>query len=164
MLTSKKISCTRIQRIRAQGYSEYSDQQISGFAIGNRFAYQVCTVLLFTSVVSSSLTLFTVMLSFAFLSIFLPNHVFDYFYNYAIAPKWNYPKLPPRSKQLKFACTVASLWIACTIYLLYYEFQTAATVMGACLVGVAALVSTLDYCIPSVIYNTLFTRENQTTS
>jgi hypothetical protein len=68
----------------------------------------------------------------------------------------NKPELPPRSKQLKFACIIATLWLVATTYLFYAGLVIAGYVLGGLLVAVAFIVSTTDFCIPSMIYNFIF--------
>jgi len=139
--------------MKAQGYVQQTDEQLTALAFGNRFAYLVCTALLAVGVVLKSIPLLSMMLSIAFLGVLLPNHPFDYIYNYLLADKMNKPKLPERSNQLKFACSIATVWIMATIYLFATGALTAGYVMGAFLIGIAFTVGTFDFCIPSLIYN-----------
>lgn len=138
-----------------QGYIKQTDAELSELAFGNRFAYRLCTTIVIIGVVSSSIPVLSAMLIVAFFGIILPYHPFDYIYNHLLAERMSKPKLPRRSKQLKFACTIATIWIASTIFLFYTGYALAAFVVGSLLIGVALLVSTTDYCIPSLIYNTL---------
>lgn len=151
-----KLSPIRISRIRAQGYQTQSDVEIMDLAFGNRFAYRLCTSILALGVLFSSIPILSAMMVIAFGGVLLPNHPFDYIYNNLLAKRMNKPKLPSRSKQLKFACGIATMWIGATIYLLLTNMTISASIMGLSLVGVASLVSTTDYCIPSVIYNGIF--------
>lgn len=152
-MKKKFLSQTRINRIKAQGYEGYSDLVINDLAFGNRFAYQVCVSILIIGVSLSNFTILSVMMGVAFLAVILPNHPFDYFYNYFLAKRMGKPQLPPRSKQLKFTCILATIWIGATLYLINVGMMNAAFVAGYSLVGVALLVSTTDYCIPSMIFN-----------
>jgi len=150
-----KISSARIKRIREQGYSRQTNNEISKLAFGNRFAYQLCTTLLLIGVSFANVPLLSIMFVVAFLSIILPNHAFDYIYNYFLSHKMNLPKLPRRSVQLKFACTMATFFIAGTIYAFVNNYMTAGYILGSILSVVAILVSTLDFCIPSIIFNSI---------
>jgi hypothetical protein len=51
---------------------------------------------------------------------------------------------------------VATLWLIATTYLFYAGFVIAGYVLGGLLVAVAFIVSTTDFCIPSMIYNFIF--------
>lgn len=157
MKTKKEnLSATRIKRIRAQGYEHQTDAEIVDLAFGNRFAYRLCVSILAVGVLLSNIPILSAMLVIAFLGVVLPNHPFDYIYNYFLAKWMNKPQLPARSKQLKFACGMATLTIGVTIYFIYANMTMAASIIGLSLVGVAGLVSTTDYCIPSVMYNAVF--------
>ena len=149
---------TRIKRLRAQGYLIQTDQELSELAFGHRFAFQVCTTLLVIGVVTASLPMLSVMLILSFLGMVLPSHPFDYIYNYALASKLNKPRVPKRSAQLKFACAMATVWIATTIILFSSGLPIAGYIMGAMLAVVAITVSTTDFCMPSLIYNTIFNK------
>jgi hypothetical protein len=154
-----KLSSVRINRIKAQGYFNYSDTEIADLAFGNRFAYRLCTSILAIGVIMGNIPVLTAMLTVAFFGVVLPNHPFDYIYNYVLRQRMNKPKLPPRSIQLKFACSLATTFIAITIYLFYNNYQIAAYIVGGQLVAVAAMVSTIDYCLPSVVFNYCFRKK-----
>jgi hypothetical protein len=93
------------------------------------------------------------MMAIAFFGIVLPNHPFDYLYNGLLASRLERPKLPKRSKQLKFACTLATLHIGVTIALFWAGMTLYGYLAGALIIAIALLVSTIDLCIPSLIYN-----------
>ncbi len=156
MKTIKIISKRRLYRLREQGYREMSDNDLSALAFGNRFAYIVCSILLITGVVAAGLPILAAMFVVAVFGVILPNHPFDYIYNYLLASILKKPKLKKRSKQLKFACTIATVWIGITIYLFSSENYVAGYIMGGLLSSVAMLVSVFDICIPSMIYNYIF--------
>jgi hypothetical protein len=152
------ISTWRIANIRAQGYDHYSDQEISALSFGNRFAYIVCTILLLTGLITRNIPLLSAVLVIAFSGVVLPYHPFDYVYNYAIKRVLDKPLLPRRSNQLKFACLMATAFILLTLYFLLTGRVSYGYLSGCMLVSVALLVSTTDYCIPSTIYNRIFSK------
>ncbi len=161
MIQSKELSIKRITRIREQGYFGYPDQQIRSLAFGNRFAYRLCLAFLAPAVIFANVPLLIFMNVVAFSSIFLPNHPFDYIYNYLIRRWTNDPQLPPRSPQLKFACMMASLVIASTIYFITVDMVTAAYILGGQIVIAASFVSFFDICFPSKVYNFIAGKMNQ---
>jgi hypothetical protein len=150
------LSSTRINNLKAQGYRSYSDSELSALAFGNRFAYIVCGAIVAIAVAAANIPTLVAMTIVAFFGIILPYHPFDYIYNHVLRGMLNKPELPPRSKQLKFACIVATLWLIATTYLFYAGFVIAGYVLGGLLVAVAFIVSTTDFCIPSMIYNFIF--------
>jgi len=150
------ISATRIKLLRAQGYCNQSDAEISGLAFGNRFAYIVCTSVVAVGVATAHIPTLAVMMVVALGGVVLPYHPVDYIYNHVLRGMLNKPELPPRSKQLKFACIIATLWLGATIYMFYAGHVMAGYVLGWLLVAVAGTVATTDFCIPSFIYNLIF--------
>lgn len=150
------LSTTRINFLKAQGYCNLSDAEISELAFGNRFAYIVCGSIVAVAVATAHVPTLIAMTIVAFFGIILPYHPFDYIYNYVLRGMLNKPKLPPRSKQLKFACAIATLWLIVTTYLFYSGLTMAGHVLGGLLVSVAFIVSATDFCIPSMIYNFIF--------
>ena len=151
------ISPVRISRIKVQGYDTgFSDEEISIHSVGNRFAYQMCTLLFTTGLVLTSIPVLTIAAIIAFFTVILPYHPFDYLYNHIVRHWLNRPKLPRRTKQAKFACGIASVWLALIIYLFHNSLFVWGYVLGGILFVIALLVSTVDFCIPSIIYNKLF--------
>ena len=152
----KTLSETRISRLRAQGYFNESAETITQLAFGIRFAYRLCVLILITAIVTQNLHLFYFLLGMAGLGSILKNHPFDYIYNYGVRTWMHTPPLPPRSKQLKFACSIATLWLTLVVYLLHSGMTSTGLSMAAFLAGVAFLPSTIDLCIPSMLYNAMF--------
>jgi len=150
------VSPVRIHRLKVQGYCNLKDDEISKLAFGNRFAYILCSAVLLTGIITSNIPLLSIMFFIALFGILLPYHPFDYIYNGVLSNQMNKPKLPARSKQLKFACIIAVSGIALIIYLFYTGLTLAGYIAGGLLFSVAFLVSTTDICIPSMIYNFIF--------
>ena len=150
------LSPRRLYSIRTQGYCNYSDTNLSELAFGNRFAYYLCSFILLIGVITANIPILCAMITVSVFGIILPNHPFDYIYNILLSKTLKKPKLPRRSKQLKFACIVATIWLATTIYLFYSDLAIAGYVSGGVLFAVAFLMSTTDICIPSLFYNFIF--------
>ena len=156
MKNEQSLSKTRISRLRAQGYATQTEQELSELAFGIRFPYRLCVAILSIGVVMANIPILSVMLVLAFLGIVLPKHPFDYLYNHLLSARMNKPPVPPRAAQLKFACTIATAWIAGTISLFAVGMMTGGYIMGVLLILTASLPSTIDFCVPSLIYNALF--------
>ena len=156
MKNNTLISQKRINRIREQGYFQYSDQQISDLAFGNKFALILCTILVSIGIIMANIPILSVMFIVASLGFILPYHPFDYIYNALLAKPMGKPILPKRSDQLKFACTLASIFILTTIYMFAQGFTLLGYIVGAVLLSIAYTVSITDFCLPSFIYNRIF--------
>ena len=157
------ISSIRIARIKEQGYDTgFTDEEISKHAVGNRFAYQLCTILFTIGIILTNIPILFAAAIIALLAVILPYHPFDYLYNYTVRQWLCRPKLPRRTAQAKFACGIAAVWLALIIFLFESSFFVWGYVLGGILFSVAFLVSTFDFCIPSLIYNNLFRRRKST--
>ena len=153
------IAPWRITGIKTQGYNKgFTEEEISQHSIGNRFAYQMCTLLFLTGIILTNIPILIVASTVAFLAVVLPYHPFDYLYNAVIRHWFGRPRLPRRTNQAKFACGIASVWILAIIYLIYADLLIGAYLLGGILLIVALLVSVMDFCIPSMVYNMLFAR------
>jgi hypothetical protein len=151
------ISSARIHRIKCQGYDKnFSDEEISQHSLGNRFAYQLCTLLFGSGLLLGSIPVLVAAATIAALAVVLPYHPFDYLYNSVVRNWFHRPKLPKRTAQARFACGIASVWLSLIIFLFYLHLFTWGYILGGVLLSVALLVSTTDFCIPSVVYNFLF--------
>jgi len=151
----KSVSPKLVKRLKIQGYCGISDNDLSALAFGNRFAFILCSIIVFLGVVLANIPLLCAMLLVALYGVLLPYHPFDYIYNHGLRKILNKPKLPPRSLQIKFACSVATIWLATTSGLFFLDFMTAGYIVGGILFSLAFTVSATDICIPSLLYNYL---------
>lgn len=83
-------------------------------------------------------------------------HPFDYIYNYGIRRKTDTGPLPERGAPGRFACGLGTVWLVATAWAFYAGMMLTGYTLGALLVLVAGLVSTIHFCIPSLIYRTIF--------
>lgn len=156
---NKHLSEARLKRLHQQGYTNYTDRQLERMAFGIRFPYRLCVAIIVTAIVTESIPLFAFMLGIAVSGIFLPNHPFDYIYNKLLSKRLGRPQVPPRPRQLKFACTIASIFLATTVYLMVSGATSAGLILAGILAVFALSPATTDLCVPSIIYNALFDRK-----
>ncbi len=155
-------ACRR--RLEIQGYLNFSDKDLLTHRLGIRFAYWVCITLASIGIVTENVGFILTVAVLAFVASFPPYHPVDYIYNHGIRHLLKRPKLPPRTKQGRFACGVATLWLLATAYLFANGKPILGFTLGFSLVCVGLLVSATDICIPSMIYNHLFKKGKQKTS
>ena len=105
-------------------------------------------------VATANIPLLIGMMGITISGVLLPYHPFDYIYNHILADRMNKPKLPKRPAQLKFACSVATVWLFGTVLLFHNGLFLWGYIAGASLTAVAFTVATTDFCIPSLIWNT----------
>ena len=150
------VSPTTRKRLETQGYIGFTDAELNDFKFGIRFAYYLCGLLVVLGLALTRVEILAVSMLIAFLGTLPPVHPFDYLYNYAIRYFFKKPKLPPRTNQGRFACGLATVWLGGVIYLFYAGLHVLGYIAGGMLVSIAVLVSTMDICVPSMIYNFLF--------
>jgi hypothetical protein len=150
------------KRLHVQGYESFSDKELNDYKFGIRFAYACCITLVAFGLFFQSIPILAIAAMIAFTGAFPPYHPFDYLYNYGVRHLLGKPKLPPRTNQGRFACGIASVWLAIIIYLLYNTFIVFGNVLGIALLAVGTLVVTTDICIPSIIYNSVFKKTKTT--
>lgn len=144
------------KKLETQGYIGYTDVELNDFKYGIRFAYYLCGSLVLLGLLLTNLKILAVAMIIAFFGMLPPFHPFDYLYNYVVRHFFNRSKIPPRTNQGRFACGIATVWLGGTIYLFYAGLNVWGYIAGGILVLIATLVSTMDICIPSMIYNFLF--------
>lgn len=163
-MSQESFSAVHKKRLEVQGFRGYSDEALACHQFGIRFAYGACAGLVALGLLLESIPVLLFALLVALLGAVLKRHPFDYIYN-ATLRKWlKRPTLPYRTKQVRFACMIATVWLACTIYFFYAGFPVAGYVWGGILVVLATLVTATDICIPSMIYNAFFERDRDTRS
>ena len=150
------LSPVRRKRLETQGYTDFTDEELDDFKVGIRFAYYACGSVVAMGLLLTNTNILAAAMLIAFVGTLPPYHPFDYFYNYAIRHLINKPKMPARPNQGRFACGIATVWLGGVIYLFYVGLATWGYITGGILISIAALVSTMDICIPSMIYNFLF--------
>ena len=95
----------------------------------------------------------------AFLAVILPYHPFDYLYNHSFRFLIDKPRVPIRTNQAKFACSLATAHLALVIFLFNSGYILTANVLIAPILLQAVVVGTIDYCVPSIIYTSLFAKQ-----
>lgn len=154
------LSLKTRKRLETQGYLGFTDTQLNDFKFGIRFAYYLCASIVLTGLLFSQIEVLIAAMVIALFATLPPYHPFDYLYNYGVRQMLHKPKLPPRTNQGRFACGIATLWLGGIVFLLQSGFELWAYIAGTVLLCVASLVSTMDICVPSMIYNALFKRRD----
>ncbi len=156
--TNCLISPVRRKNLEAQGFTGYSDDELAARTFGFRFSTGLCALLIGTGVLFASIPLLLLAMTMALLGAILPNHPFDNLYNATFANQPGKARLHPNTPQRKFACGIATVWLAGVIFLFHSQLFLWGYIFGVILTAVAVLVTTTDFCIPSAIYNFLFRR------
>ena len=144
------------KRLEAQGFHDLDDAAWAELIPWLRWSPALCTLVMSAGTVLASPAVLWTLAAIALAGTILPFHPFDLLYNYGFRYLTGTRAFPFHGPQRRFACGVASVWLLAT----GYAFQEGAMMtgygLGGALTAVALLVSTTHFCIPSLIYNTLF--------
>lgn len=143
-------------RLEAQGFHGLDAAALRELAPWLRWSPALCTLFMIVGAAAQSPAVLWALAGTAFLGALLPFHPFDLLYNYGVRHLTRTRPLPHHGPQRRFACGVATVWLVAT----GWAFNTGAVAIGFALaiplILVAGLVSITHYCIPSLIYNTVF--------
>lgn len=138
------------RNLAMQGYSldPHGARQLR---IGLRFATALCLPIVATALVLESEALLTATAAIGFVAGFTPRHPFDLLWNHAVRHLLGAPAVPPNPRRRRHAFKVGTAWLMVVVALLAAGLTTAALVLGGMLLGACALVSTVNFCVPSFL-------------
>ena len=143
-------------RLEAQGFCNLDDTALAELAPWMRWSPALCTIFMIIGVTLNSPTILWSLAATAFLGALLPFHSFDLLYNYGMRFLTQTRALPNHGPQRRFACGIATAWLLGTGWAFHVGATLVGYALGIPLIFVAGLVSVTHFCIPSLIYNTLF--------
>jgi uncharacterized protein DUF4395 len=147
---------TMRRRVEAQGFVHLDDATLADVGPWLRLAPAICMTWTAAATIAASAPALWALVPFAALGAILRGHPFDAIYNHGIRHALRTPHLPPYNAPRRFACGVATIWLASTAL----AFQNGATllgyILGFSLVLAAAVPTFTDFCIPSFIYGLVF--------
>ena len=133
-----------------------NEQTLTETAPWLRLAFALCTVLAGTGTVLASPVILWSLAPIAALGAASLAHPFDLIYNHGIRYFTKTRPLPKRGAPNRFACGLGAAWLVATGFAFHSGDQTVGYILGGTLVLIGMLVSTIDFCIPSLIYRTIF--------
>ena len=153
---SRGLTTTTRRRLDIQGFERVDDVALAPVAPWLRLAFGLCAAMAGVgTAIASPLTLL-LLVPIAALAALLPVHPFDLIYNYGIRFMTGTSPLPRRGAPSRFACGLGAVWLVATAWVFHTGHPRLGYVLGGLLTGVAALVSTTDVCIPSLVYRSIF--------
>jgi hypothetical protein len=139
-----------------QGYRALSDSERKSLWLGLRFSPLLCFAgVALGTVLASPVLLFAIALTALLGGFVMAKHPFDYFYDVALRPLLGGPSVPPSPPPRRFACQLATPWIAAIAFAFLADASALAWVLAVPLLVVAATVMTTNWCLPSLIYGVL---------
>jgi hypothetical protein len=144
------------RRLDIQGFETVDERDLAPVARWLRLAFALCTLLAAAGTITASPVILVVLAPIAALAAAFPVHPFDLIYNYGIRHLTGTGPLPKRGAPSRFACGIGAVWLLVTAWAFSAGLVVLGYALGGALTAVALLVSTIDFCIPSTIYRSLF--------
>ena len=146
----------RLRCLDVQGFDRVDEDLLAQVGPWLRMAFGLCGTLAIVGTAIASTPILLTLAGIAFVAALSPVHPFDLIYNYGIRYATGTPRLPRRGPPSRFACGIGALWLIVTVGAFDASLTTVGYVLGFTLASVALLVSTLDLCIPSMIFRVIF--------
>jgi len=150
------LTPTEKRRLEIQGFTDVAPEVLAETAPWLRFAYGLCAALAAVGVMLASPVILLGLTVFSAWGAASPVHPFDYIYNYGIRRLTGTGPLPKRGAPGRFACGLGTVWLVVTAWAFFTGMMITGYILGTLLVLVAGLVSTIHFCIPSLIYRSIF--------
>jgi hypothetical protein len=139
-----------------QGYGGLSDGERRSLWLGLRFSPILCLAGIALGTVLASPALLLAMAVTAGIGGFITaKHPFDYLYDAALRPLLGGPSVPPSPAPRRFACQLATPWVAAIAVAFLADVPVIAWVLAVPLLVVAAANTLTNWCLPSFIYGLL---------
>jgi len=149
-------SATMRCRLEAQGYVGLSDEVMAEVGPWARLATGLCMTWVVVGTVLGSATMIWALMPIAALGAILPWHPFDLIYNHGIRHLLGKRPLPRHRAPRRFACSIATVWLAAAGYAFYSGATALGYILGGSLAVAAAFPTFTDFCIPSYFYGLMF--------
>lgn len=136
-----------------QGYRGLSDEERRSLWLGLRFSPALCLAGIALGTALASPPILLAMAATALAGGFLtPKHPFDYLYDAAVRPWLGGPSVPPSPPPRRFACQMATPWIAAIAAAFLLDAAALAWALAVPLLVVAAVNVATNWCLPSLVY------------
>jgi hypothetical protein len=152
----KNISAVTRRRLEIQGFTDVDETILNQTSSWLKFAFALCTILAAIGTVLASPVILFCLAPIAALGAIFTVHPFDLIYNYGIRHITKTSPLPKRGAPNRFACGLAAIWLIVTALMFLDGNFTIGYILGGSLTIVGLLVGTIDFCIPSIIYRSIF--------
>jgi hypothetical protein len=146
------------RRLEAQGFLGLDDVALAEIGPWLRWSPALCAVFMATGTILASAPILWTLAAIALLGAVFPVHPFDLLYNHLVRRLTGTRPLPHHAAQRRFACGVAAAWLTATGLAFHAGSMALGYVLGGVLTIVAVIVGATHFCIPSLVYNTLFRR------
>ncbi len=143
---------TIVRRLRAQGYQE-EGAALAHAARWARWAPALCALSCLAATVAQSPIAFWAIAATAAAGAVLPNHPFDWLFNYGVRHVVGEPPMPRNQAPRRFACGSAVPWLVGAGIAFHVGSATLGLVLGTAFAMAAGSVALTLFCLPSFAYS-----------
>jgi hypothetical protein len=155
---STSASAVLRRRLEAQGFRDLDDAALAEIGPWLRWSPALCAAFMAGATILAAPLALWALAATALLGAVFPAHPFDVLYNGAVRHLTGTRPLPHHGPQRRFACGMAAAWLTGTGLAFHLGATTLGYALGGALTAVAALVAVTNFCVPSLVYKTLFGR------
>jgi hypothetical protein len=148
---NNKTKSTR-HLLELQGFYGIEDSELSKVDFGLRVSPVICAMTVAVATITANANIFWGLLPFALAGALLPGHPFDVVYNHGLRHWINGSRLPRYQAPRRFACLLASAFIAASALSIQSGAVLAGQILGGALVVTALIPILTGFCVPSFLY------------
>jgi hypothetical protein len=152
MLARSTVRC----RLEAQGFRNLGEETLAELGPWMRWSQAICAAFMAAGTLFASPPVLWGLAAVALLGALFHRHPFDLLYNHGVRHLTGTRPLPRHGAQRRFACGVATVWLAGTGLAFHVGAMALGYVLGGAITAVATLVAATHFCIPSLVFSTLF--------
>lgn len=152
----RPLTAATRRRLDIQGFERVEDQALAEVAPWLRLAFAGCALMAGVGTAMASPTILLALVPIAALAALFPVHPLDLLYNHGIRFLTKTGPLPHRGAPSRFACGMGAVWLLVVAWAFRSGHPVVGYTLGSVLTAVAVLVSTVDVCIPSLVYRSVF--------
>jgi hypothetical protein len=152
----KTVSPVTRNRLEAQGFVGLDDRTLADVGSWLRLSPAICMIWAAIGTGLASPEILWSLMPFAALGALFSGHPFDALYNHGVRHWLGTQRLPRYGAPRRFACVVATVWLAAAGLAFYLGSTVLGYVLGGLLTLAALVPVVTDFCIPSFFWGLMF--------
>lgn len=146
------------RRLEAQGFLGLDDVALAEIGPWLRWSPALCAAFMAAGTIFASAPALVALAGIAAVGAVTPAHPFDLVYNHLVRRFTRTRPLPRNAAQRRFACGVASVWLAGTALAFHEGAPGLGDVLGGILTLAAGVMSVTHFCVLSLVYGAVSRR------
>ncbi len=156
----KTLTAWMDANLTVQGYTLTAGQS-RALRFGLRWSTGACMALAAAALLLQSEIFILMLVPIGIVAGWTSRHPFDLIWNYGLRHLTGSPALPPNPQRRRHAFKLATIFLVAIGLLFAFGYATAALILGALMVAVCGLVTSVNFCVPSTMLNIVNTKRNE---